>query len=117
MIAQGGELELDLVTVGLATAKKCGNIAAPLIYFLNIRRFCFSFGVLNMLSRWPKENVGDHMYNKGRFNDLFIFDKSLQKQANKRLFTDPLLHTCVCKNNALQGCKSAKGFCSVHWTG
>lgn len=92
---EGAELGLGLVTVGLATAKKCGKVAAPLIYFLNKGRFCFCFGVLNMLSRWPKENVGDHTYNKGRFNGLYIFDKSLEKQANKLLFTDPLFHTRV----------------------
>jgi len=48
-----------------------------------------------MPSRWPKESVGDRSYNKEQFSDLFFFDKSLQKQANKLLFTDPLFHTFV----------------------
>lgn len=48
-----------------------------------------------MLPRWPKENVGDYTYNKGWINDLFIFDKSLEKQVNKLLFTNSLFHMCV----------------------
>lgn len=48
-----------------------------------------------MLSRWSRENVGDHTCSKGQFNDLFIFDKSLHKQSNKLLFIDLLFHTCV----------------------
>lgn len=72
------------------------NVAVPVLFCFgygnNIGRFCFVLehrihyqeGLKEMLVITPTVN-----------GSSVILDKSLQKQANKLLFIDPLFHTCV----------------------